>query len=49
MNSQEKVLQCYNQVADDYAAERWEFLYDHGVKDIIGTDLSPAFMEQVLL
>jgi SAM-dependent methyltransferase len=26
MNSQEKVLHCYNQVADDYAAERWEEL-----------------------
>jgi SAM-dependent methyltransferase len=26
MNSQEKVLHCYNQVADDYAAERWDEL-----------------------
>ena len=81
MNSQEKVLLCYNQVADDYAAERWDelskkhfdqlllkefasvnkdkglcadfgcgpgqttkFLYDNGVKDIIGIDLSPAMI-----
>ncbi|HMF73652.1 MAG TPA: methyltransferase domain-containing protein [Flavitalea sp.] len=79
MNSQEKVLNTYNQVADDYAAERWDelskkhfdrlllkeftavnkdkglcadfgcgpgqttkFLYDNGVKDITGIDLSPA-------
>lgn len=26
MDSQEKVLRCYNQVADDYAAERWDEL-----------------------
>jgi len=26
MNSQEKILRCYNQVADDYAAERWDEL-----------------------
>jgi hypothetical protein len=26
MNSQEKVVHCYNQVADDYAAERWDEL-----------------------
>ncbi|WP_142687209.1 class I SAM-dependent methyltransferase [Chitinophaga polysaccharea] len=82
MNSQEKVLSCYNQVAGDYAAERWDelskkhfdrlllkefafvnkdkglcadfgcgpgqttrFLYDHGVKNIIGVDLSPAMIE----
>jgi SAM-dependent methyltransferase len=81
MNSQEKVLHCYNQVADDYAAERWDelskkhldtlllkefaavnkdkglcadfgcgpgqttrFLYDNGLKDIIGIDLSPAMI-----
>ena len=81
MNSQEKVLLCYNQVADDYAAERWDelskknfdrlllkefasvnidkglcadfgcgpgqttkFLYDNGLKDIIGIDLSPAMI-----
>jgi SAM-dependent methyltransferase len=81
MNSQEKVLSCYNQVADDYAAERWDelsqkhfdrvllkefasvnkdkgpcadfgcgpgqttkFLYDNGVKDIVGIDLSPAMI-----
>lgn len=81
MNSQEKVLHCYNQVADDYAAEHWEersrkpidqlllkefassnqgngpcadfgcgpgqttkFLYDNGLKDIIGIDLSPAMV-----
>ena len=81
MNSQEKVLRCYNQVADDYAAERWDelskkhfdrlllkefasvnkdkgpcadfgcgpgqttkFLYDNGVKDITGIDLSPGMI-----
>lgn len=81
MNSQEKVLRCYNQVADEYAAERWDelskkhldrlllkefasvnkdkglcadfgcgpgqttkFLYDNGLKDIIGIDLSPAMV-----
>jgi SAM-dependent methyltransferase len=81
MNSQEKVLHCYNQVADDYAIERWDelsrkhidrlllkefaaankdnglcadfgcgpgqttkFLYDNGLKDIIGIDLSPAMV-----
>lgn len=81
MNSQEKVLYCYNQVADDYAAERWDeiskthfdrwllkefaavnkdkgpcadfgcgpgqttrFLYDNGIKDITGIDLSPAMI-----
>lgn len=26
MNSQEQVLHCYNQVADDYAADRWDEL-----------------------
>lgn len=82
MNSQEKVLSCYNQVAGDYAAERWDelsrkhldrlllkefaavgkdkgpcadfgcgpgqttkFLYDHGLKNITGVDLSPAMVE----
>jgi SAM-dependent methyltransferase len=81
MNSQEKVLNCYNTVADDYAAERWNelskkhfdqwllkefaavnkdkglcadfgcgpgqttrYLYDNGLKDIIGIDLSPAMI-----
>lgn len=81
MNSQTKVLDCYNQVAGDYAAERWDelskkhfdrwllkefaavnkdkglcadfgcgpgqttrFLYDHGLKDIIGIDLSPEMV-----
>lgn len=81
MNSQEKVLHCYNTVADDYAVERWDelnkkhvdrlllkefasankdkglcadfgcgpgqttkFLYDNGLKDIVGTDLSPAMV-----
>lgn len=81
MNSQKKVLSCYNEVADDYAAERWDelskkhfdrlllkefaavnkdkgpcadfgcgpgqttkFLYDNGVKDICGIDLSPAMV-----
>ncbi len=81
MNSQEKILNCYNTVADDYAAERWDelskkhldtlllkefaavnkdkglcadfgcgpgqttrFLYDNGLKHIIGIDLSPAMV-----
>lgn len=81
MNSQEKILDCYNTVADDYASDRWDelsrkhvdrlllkefaatnkdkglcadfgcgpgqttrFLYDHGLKDIIGVDLSPAMV-----
>ena len=81
MNSQEKVLQCYNTVADDYAVERWDelarkhidrlllkefaaankdnglcadfgcgpgqttrFLYDNGLTDIVGIDLSPAMV-----
>lgn len=81
MNSQEKVLSCYNQVAGDYAAERWDelskkhfdrlllkefafvnrdkgpcadfgcgpgqttrFLYDNGIKDITGVDLSPEMV-----
>jgi SAM-dependent methyltransferase len=81
MDSQEKVLHCYNQVADDYAAERWDelskknldrlllkefaavnrdkgicadfgcgpgqttrFLFDNGLKDIIGIDLSPGMV-----
>jgi SAM-dependent methyltransferase len=81
MNPQEKVLDCYNQVAEDYATERWDelsrkhidrlllkefaasnkdkglcadfgcgpgqttrFLYDHGLHDIVGIDLSPAMV-----
>ncbi|HEY8915881.1 MAG TPA: class I SAM-dependent methyltransferase [Chitinophaga sp.] len=81
MNSQEKVLHCYNTVADDYAVERWDelnrkhvdrlllkefaaankdkglcadfgcgpgqttrFLYDNGMRDLVGTDLSPAMV-----
>lgn len=81
MNPKEKALRCYNQVADDYAAERWDelskkhvdrlllkefaaankgkgscadfgcgpgqttrFLYDDGLKDITGIDLSPAMI-----
>ena len=81
MNSQDKVLHCYNTVADDYAAERWgelskkhldtlllkefaavnkdkglcadfgcgpgqttRFLYDNGLTDIVGIDLSPAMV-----
>lgn len=81
MNTQEKVLNCYNKVADDYAIERWDelskkhidrllltefasvnkdkglcadfgcgpgqttkFLYDNGLKDIVGIDLSPAMV-----
>jgi SAM-dependent methyltransferase len=81
MNSQEKVVHCYNQVANDYAAERWDelskknidrlllkefatlnkdkgpcanfgcgpgqttrFLYDNGLKEIIGIDLSPGMV-----
>ncbi|QJB31495.1 class I SAM-dependent methyltransferase [Chitinophaga oryzae] len=82
MNPQEKVLHCYNQVAEDYAAERWDelskkqfdrlllkefafankekglcadfgcgpgqttrFLHDNGMKELIGTDLSPAMVD----
>lgn len=82
MNPQEKILHCYNQVAEDYAAERWDelskkhfdrlllkefafankgkglcvdfgcgpgqttrFLYNNGMKDLTGTDLSPAMVE----
>lgn len=81
MNTQEKILHCYNQVAEDHAAERWDefakkhldqmllkefaaankdkglcadfgcgtgqttkYLYDNGVKDIIGIDLSPEMV-----
>lgn len=81
MNSQEKVLHCYDKVADDYAAERWgelsrkqidrlllkefasvnkdkgpcadfgcgpgqttKFLYDNGMHDVIGIDLSPGMV-----
>ncbi|WP_160716890.1 class I SAM-dependent methyltransferase [Chitinophaga solisilvae] len=81
MNSQEKILACYNQVAGDYAADRWDelsgkhfdrmllkefaavnkdrglcadfgcgpgqttrFLYDHGLTDIVGIDLSPEMV-----
>ena len=81
MNPQEKVLHCYNQVAEDYAIERWDelsgkhidrllltefasankdeglcadfgcgpgqttkFLYDHGLENIIGIDLSPEMV-----
>jgi SAM-dependent methyltransferase len=81
MNSNEKILHCYNLVADDYAVERWDelnkkhvdrlllkefassnkdrglcadfgcgpgqttrFLYDNGLKDIVGIDLSPAMV-----
>jgi SAM-dependent methyltransferase len=81
MNSQKKILNCYNTVADDYAVERWDelsrkhidrlllkefaaankdnglcadfgcgpgqttrFLYDNGLTDIVGIDLSPAMV-----
>jgi SAM-dependent methyltransferase len=81
MNSQEKIVHCYNQVANDYAVERWDelskkhidrlllqafasankdrglcadfgcgpgqttkFLYDNGLKHIVGIDLSPAMV-----
>ena len=82
MQSPEKIINCYNTVADDYAAERSDeltrkhfdrlllkefalvnhnkglladfgcgpgqatkFLYDLGVKDIVGIDISPAMIE----
>jgi len=82
MQSQEKIVNCYNQVADNYAAERSDelsnkhldrlllkefarvnkdkglcadfgcgpgqatkFLYDHGLKNIIGVDLSSGMIE----
>lgn len=81
MNSQEKILHCYNTVAEDYAIERWDelsrkhidrllltefatsnkdkglcadfgcgpgqttrFLYDNGLENIVGVDLSPAMV-----
>ena len=81
MNSPEKILHCYNEVAEDYAIERWDeisrkhidrllltefalsnkdkglcadfgcgpgqttrFLYDNGLKNIVGVDLSPAMV-----
>ncbi|AXY74303.1 class I SAM-dependent methyltransferase [Paraflavitalea soli] len=81
MGPQEKILQCYNTVAEDYATERWDelsrkhidrllltafatankenglcadfgcgpgqttrFLYDNGLKNIVGLDLSPAMV-----
>lgn len=81
MNSQEKILNCYNTVAEDYAADRWDelskkhldtlllkefalvnkdqglcadfgcgpgqttrFLYDNGLTNIIGIDLSPEMI-----
>ncbi|NLR78234.1 class I SAM-dependent methyltransferase [Chitinophaga eiseniae] len=81
MNSQDKILHCYNLVAEDYAVERWNelskkhvdrllltefassnkdtglcadfgcgpgqttrFLYDNGLKNIVGIDLSPAMV-----
>ncbi|TWF40612.1 methyltransferase family protein [Chitinophaga polysaccharea] len=81
MNSQDKILHCYNLVAEDYAVERWDelskkhvdrllltefassnkdaglcadfgcgpgqttrFLYDNGLKNIVGIDLAPAMI-----
>jgi ubiquinone/menaquinone biosynthesis C-methylase UbiE len=82
MQSHEKIINCYNQVADNYAAERIDelskkhfdrlllkefalvnkdkglcadfgcgpgqttkFLYDHGVKNIIGVDISSGMID----
>src|SRR5688500_12004038 len=82
MQSNEKTINCYNQVADNYAAERSDelskkhfdrlllkefavvskdkgrcadfgcgpgqttkFLYDHGLKDIIGVDISSGMID----
>lgn len=82
MNAREKILNCYNTVAEDYATDRWDelskkhldtlllkefaavnkdkglcadfgcgpgqttrFLYDNGLKNIIGIDLSPAMTD----
>ena len=82
MQSHEKIINCYNQVADNYAAERSDelskkhldrlllkefalvnkdkglcadfgcgpgqttkFLYDHGVKNIIGVDISSGMID----
>ena len=82
MQSNEKIINCYNQVADNYAAERSDelskkhfdrlllkefavvskdkgrcadfgcgpgqttkFLYDHGLKDIIGVDISSGMID----
>lgn len=81
MNSPDKILHCYNLVAEDYAVERWDelskkhvdrllltefassnkdaglcvdfgcgpgqttrFLYDNGLENIVGIDLSPAMV-----
>jgi SAM-dependent methyltransferase len=83
MNSKQKVLDCYNKVAEDHAAKTWEessrkpidlllmkefaatnkdkgpcadfgcgpgrstkFLYDNGLKDIVGIDLSPEMVNE---
>lgn len=82
IQSQEKIIKCYNDTADNYAAERSDelskkhfdrlllkefasvnkdkglcadfgcgpgqttkFLYDHGVKDIIGVDISSGMID----
>lgn len=82
MQSKEKIIKCYNDVADDYAAHRSDelskkhfdrlllkefasvnkdkglcadfgcgpgqttkFLYDHGMKDIIGIDISSGMID----
>ena len=82
MQSRDKIINCYNQVADVYAAERSDelsnkhfdrlllkefasvnndkgpmadfgcgpgqttkFLYDNGVKNIVGIDISPAMID----
>lgn len=82
MQSQEKIIKCYNDTADNYAAERIDelskkhfdrlllkefasvnkdkglcadfgcgpgqttkFLYDHGIKDIIGVDISSGMID----
>src|SRR5688572_8200998 len=83
MQSQEKIIDCYNQVAESYAANRSDelsqkpfdrillaafaaankqhgafadfgcgpgqttrFIYDQGITDITGIDISPAMVEE---
>lgn len=40
MNSQEKVLSCYNKVADDYAADRWDELSKKNLDRLLLTEFA---------
>ena len=42
MNAQEKVFSCYNQVADQYAAERWDELYKKHLDRLLLTEFASA-------